>query len=558
MVSASTLRRDIAVACLFALVLGAGWAWSGRADLSALRLPDTDDVMRLQQVRDWLAGQRFADVAQHRMAGAPPLHWTRLADLGPAALIVALAPLLGTHGAEVAAVVVWPLVLFAVALALVARIARTLDAKLAGTACAVAAIGYPATTLFLPGRIDHHGLQMVLLLAAVLSLLRPPTPRRGAALGLLAAASLTIGLETAPLLGALGIIAITDWVLGRDGSGFRLAGLALGAPAGLLGAHAFFATSGWDYAACDGFTAQAWRAAVFLSITPVVLASLNARVTGARKRSVAVGVTCCAGGVLALWASPACLHPYGSVDPLLARLWLGQVQEAQPLFAAPTGAAIGYAGLMLAGLAASAWRLRVTRDHGWAILLVVQIVAAAITLAQLRGAYAGALLAAPGLAAVIGAARARGSLPVIGAWLGSAGMLYPIAAQALTPRAVQRASARGDCASPALLAALDRLPSGVVIAPVDAGAAILGHTRQKVIAAPYHRAGPGILAAFRFYRGAPAEATAVADRWRARYWIACADMPGAARAKGLTGWTRVSAQPDGAAIWARDVDPVAR
>ena len=59
--------------------------------------------MRLQQVRDWLAGQPFADLAQHRL-GLPPgveMHWSRIGDLGPAAIIVMLEPLLGRHGVQV-------------------------------------------------------------------------------------------------------------------------------------------------------------------------------------------------------------------------------------------------------------------------------------------------------------------------------------------------------------------------------------------------------------------------------------------------------------------------
>ena len=73
-------RRDwqgdawAAILLAFALVL----AWSLRdwQNLSALRLPDTDDVMRLQQIRDWLAGQRFSDVSQHRLgAGGLAMHW---------------------------------------------------------------------------------------------------------------------------------------------------------------------------------------------------------------------------------------------------------------------------------------------------------------------------------------------------------------------------------------------------------------------------------------------------------------------------------------------------
>ena len=68
-------------------------------------------------------------------------------------------------------------------------------------------------------------------------------------------------------------------------------------------------------------------------------------------------------------------------------------------------------------------------------MLALQLGALAVAVMQLRGAYAGALLAAPALAALIAAARRAGALPLAGAWLVSAGMLYPLAAEAMAPAA---------------------------------------------------------------------------------------------------------------------------
>ena len=552
MPASATLRRDALLALLLALLLGVAWAWRDWADLTRLHLPDTDDVVRLQQIRDWLAGQPFADLTQHRLGSGLPMHWSRLADLGPGALIALLTPLLGAHAAEVATVTIWPPVLFAAALFLLARIARRLggDGTVA-TAVIVAAIGFPATSLFTPGRIDHHGLQMVLLLGATLAVVRPACAGAGIAIGLLAAASLTVGLETAPLIGVIGAVAVIDWVLGHEDAAERLKGFGVGALVGLAAAKGIFATSAWTYPACDGFTGEAWRAALAIAPVPLLLAVADARLLNRRARAIAAAVLAAGAGGVALLVAPGCLHPYGGVDPVMARLWLHNVGEAQPLFGASPADAIGYAGLMIAGIACSAWRLRATRERGWAVLLALQLTAFAITCAQMRGAYAGALLAAPALAAAIAAARARGALPVAAAWTASAGMLYPIAAQALTPARPQPVAARGDCASPAMLAALNHLPVGEVIAPIDAGAYILGATRQRVVTAPYHRNGAGNRDAFRFYLGSAATAAAVADRWLATYTVSCAAMPGPARAAGLPNWRRAATLPDGAVIWTR-------
>lgn len=545
------------IAVALAAVLGLAWAWRGWADLAALRLPDTDDLMRLQQVRDWLAGQGFADLTQHRLGTGLPMHWTRLADLMPALGIAALTPLLGVHAAEVATIAVVPVLLFAAALVCVTQIARALCAD-SGIAGVIAGIAYPATTIFAPGRIDHHGLQMVLLLAAVLAGLRRGAGA-GFAAGMLAAASLVIGLETAPLLAVLGIAAVAGWI--ADGRGAWLQGLGIGALAGLAIGKGVFAPAVWQYPACDGFTATAWRAAVVLAAVPLALSILSPRLAGWRARSVAAAMLGGGAGAAALAMSPGCLHPYGAIDPLLLRVWLAHVGEAQPLFAATPEVAIGYAGVMVAGLAATGWAAWRTRSREWLTMVAMLLAALAVTLMQLRGAYAGALLAAPGLSWAIGRARARGTAALAGAWAASAGMLYPLAAQALVRAPVAAAGEGAACTTPALLARLATLPPGLVIAPIDAGAAILTMTRHRVVGAPYHRNDAGNLALYRFYAGTPASAQRVARQWRVDYALVCGAMPGRARAGtaaaaltrgALPGWHRVGPAIDGAAIAMRD------
>jgi hypothetical protein len=522
-----TLRGDALCAFALAAIMTLAWAWRDWADLTALRLPDTDDMMRLQQIRDWLGGQAFSDVSQHRLGAAPGLamHWSRLADLVPGGIIAALTPLIGAHAAEITAVILWPAALFGVALLLVARIARAIGgSEIALTALIVAAIAYPVTTIFLPGRIDHHGLQIVLLLLIARTLVAGPSMGHGLVAGIAATASLVIGLETAPLIAAAGAAMTIEWIATRHGADDRMMGFGIALGAGLLFASIVFRADQWTYAACDGFTATLWRGALVAAFAPMLMALAARDVTRPVARTC-LAVTVCAviGGGIVLVA-PECLSPYGAVDPLLARLWLGRVGEAQPLFAAPLGVAIGYAGVMVAGIAASAWRFHATRDARWAALLLVQAAALALTCYQLRGAYGGAILAAPGLAAVIAAARARGSAWLAGAWIASAGMLYPLAAEALVPSAPTPPAARasgGDCTAPAALALLRHLPPGRMIAPLDLGAYAIGSTGLRLVGAPYHRNQAGNLATYRFFLGDEAEARAIARKWGVTYVAWC-------------------------------------
>jgi len=519
---------DALLAILLAAFLATAWSLRDWHQLWALRLPDTDDVMRLQQIRDWIAGQSFTDLSQHRLGEAPgmPIHWSRLPDLIPAAIILLLRPLAGEHQAELIAVIAWPTMLFAAALFLVARIARSIGGPaLARTALVVAAIAYPATTIFVPGRIDHHGLQMVLLLLVTRTLTSPPSLGDGLTAGLAAAASLVIGMETAPLLAAAGVAMAVEWLFARHAADDRMMGFGIALGAGLLGASIIFKTDQWNYAACDGFTSIAWRGSVIAAFAPMLMALAARDFTKPAARAVlgilVAGVI--AAGVIAV--APQCLAPYGLVDPTLARLWLGKVGEAQPLFGTAAGVAIGYTGVMVAGIAASAWRLHATRDWRWIALLLLQGAALALTCVQLRGAYAGAILAAPALAAVIAEARRRGGGWLVSAWLVSAGMLYPLAADAMTPRATRHVADPGDgsCTSPEALAALSRLPQGRLLAPLDLGAYAIGATGLSVVGAPYHRNNAGNLAVYRFYLGDPDQAAAIARQWNISYVALCAD-----------------------------------
>jgi hypothetical protein len=516
----SDRRGDALAALALAFVLSAVWALRDWPNLSVLHLPDTDDVMRLQQVRDWLGGQRFADVSQHRMgAGLVPMHWSRLADLLPAAWIAGLTPIVGGHRAEIAAVIATPAILFALSLFLVAQIAGlTAGAGAARTAAVVAAVAYPATTIFLPGRIDHHGLQVVLLLATCLLLLRPTTVR-GACAGVLAAASLVVGLETAAMLAALGLCVVVAWIWRGLPEARTMASLGIAAAVTLIIARGALATDGWSYPACDGFNASLWQAALPLASVPILLACANGALATWRARLAAAAIMGLAAGLAALKLAPDCLSPYGAVDPELARLWLANVGEAQSPFTAPLATAVGYLGLMLVGLIATIIRLRRDPSRGWMMLLAVQLAALAVSIVQLRGAYAGAMFAAPALAVMIGAARRRGTTLLVAVWFASAGMLYPLVAGGAVPQAQSLPGA--TCDRSQALATLGTMGPGVVIAPIDTGAWGIAATPHRFLAAPYHRNAAANLATFHFFLGSAGPAREIAKLWRTDYVLVC-------------------------------------
>ncbi|MEG8033004.1 hypothetical protein QP179_16165 [Sphingomonas aurantiaca] len=232
--------------------------------------------------------------------------------------------------------------------------------------------------------------------------------------------------------------------------------------------------------------------------------------------------------------SPACLSPYGQVPMPLRRLWLDHVGEAQSALSAAPVVVFGYLGVMLAGLAASIWVAKRYPGRIAGLLLALQVTALLITLVQLRGAYSGAMLGAPALAVMIGAARRRGTGWVVAAWTVSAGMLYPLVGAACASafgHAEAPSSVADDaaCATPAMMASLARLSPGVVMAPIDTGAWGIAATPHRFVAGPYHRNIEGNLAMYRFFLGDRGQAQRIARRWGVRYVLYCDGTMGGVR-----------------------------
>ncbi|RYG94039.1 MAG: hypothetical protein EON57_18975, partial [Alphaproteobacteria bacterium] len=131
---------------------------------------DTDDAMRLVEVRDFLGGQGWYDLMQHRLDtpyGAS-MHWSRLIDMPIAGLILLLRPFLGAW-AETGAAYAYPLTMLLGLFWLSAR----LSMRLAGPDGLLPGLALPAFSLvtladFPPGRFDHHSAQILLLLAMAL------------------------------------------------------------------------------------------------------------------------------------------------------------------------------------------------------------------------------------------------------------------------------------------------------------------------------------------------------------------------------------------------------
>src|SRR4051794_8696758 len=147
------------------------WFVIGRWDqIRWFGLGDTDDNMRIMQVRALLHGQGWYDLRQYRLN--PPfganIHWSRLVDLPLAGLILGLRPFLGGPAAERWAVAIAPMLPYLLLLFSLAVTARRLMGPSAYLLVFLSVFFAGSTNgMFMPERIDHHGWQLALLALSV-------------------------------------------------------------------------------------------------------------------------------------------------------------------------------------------------------------------------------------------------------------------------------------------------------------------------------------------------------------------------------------------------------
>lgn len=528
------LRPSTMLAIALAVLLTAAWTYRAWVPLSMLRLPDNDDMMRLAEVRDWLNGQAFSDLLQHRLGppGGASMHWSRLADLGPAAIIAALTPMVGQPHAELAMVVLYPGLLLLATLLIGARLAERLAPRAGPAAVILLALSFPMTSLFVPGRIDHHALQILLIMIFAERLVARARWRAGLGAGVAAALSLVIGLETLPLvlfgMGALFWRFVVDT---PDVARPRLGGFALGLGGTTLTAFWLLRPQVWPDQWCDGFTPASMGATLIAAAYFALLAMGAPMLRDGRYRTAAGAGLALAALPLVLRTSSVCLRgPYGAMDPMLQDLWMSRVGEAVGLFAQDSvGMTISYGGLVLAGLVALLWLLRdgAWRSPKWQSLAILLIPAILLCIVQIRATYTvSALVAIPLAVAVHRIRRSTRSILVrVGIWVVAAGVTYDAAGvwfdRATASPIIAARQTVSQCTSGAAFAELRKLPPGLVMAPLDSAAYVIGATQMRSVGAPYHRNNSGNVALYRFFLGGEAQARAIAAQWRVDYVMLC-------------------------------------
>lgn len=507
-------------------------------DIAALALGDTDDNMRLAQVRALLAGQGWYDLIQYRLA--PPvganIHWSRLADLPIAGLILLLRPLLGTALGEQWAVALAPLLPLAVglfALALAAR--RLVDPRVWPLALLVTLSAGAVMPMWMPLRIDHHGWQLALLAVALAGLADPRRRRGGVTSGLASALSLVIGLEMLAFLALIGAATALFWVRDRTEAP-RIAGYGASLGGGSALGFLIFASAANRAPVCDALSPVWLSAMVAAGGLLVLLAVLRASDWRVRLGLAAIAGAALGIGFALLW--PACLARPEGVSDQLKTLWLDNVREAQPIYAKDWRAALALVALPFSGLAGYAIALgrnwRGERAIHWYAAAALALAGVILLLWQVRLGPAAQLLAIPGATALgwylLPKLRAsRHLLLRVGGTLAALALatgLYAAIPLALFPkpadpeRAARQAQA-ARCATRDALAPIAALPEATFLTPIDFTPRLIVMTPHRAIAGPYHRNGAAMLDVLLAFRGDIARARETVSRYGVGYVLLC-------------------------------------
>ncbi len=505
-------------------------------------LNDTDDNMRIAQVRAWLNdGQGWYDLRQYKLdypEGAN-IHWSRLVDLPLAGLILLGRLFLTGPQAEQFAIAVAPMIpllLLMVALTLITR--RLVHPRAWPIAIACLFFAGSGFAQFAPTRIDHHGWQLALFALGLSGIADPKRARGGVTLGLATALSLSIGLEMLIYIVIAAAAMVLFWILDAD-ERKRLATYGAALAVGTALGFVIFASNDNRLPVCDALS-PVWLGdallggALLLGLAWWSPASWKARLGGAAMAGLIV-----AGFHAAMF--PQCLTRLEGVSDDTYRLWLSHVREAR-------------------GLAKMDWRyisemlaLPIASFAGWALLgwsvrkdlerlrrtIAVALPGIAATFLlfwQVRTGPTAELMGIPGAVALIVLAVPRLSnsrfmlvrvFGVVLLVLAAMGALVPLAIDKGFPkdppdaREKKLAKANRSCPRLAAMAPLQKLPPATIFTFSDLSPRMIVITHHRGIIGPYHRNGEAIVDSMLFFREDAANARRLVDKYRADYVMTC-------------------------------------
>jgi hypothetical protein len=525
--------------------------------IAAWKMGDPDDMLRMVQVRDWLAGQSWFDVTQYRMntPDGAIMHWSRLVDVPLGLVILLTKPIFGSPGAELAAAIIVPMVTYTACFAAICSITKRLFGTLAMLVPAVALwSSMEVLQQIAPMRVDHHGWQMLLFLLCMRAVIADRfLDRAAAAIGAVLALWLNISIEGLPFVAIFnGILALRFiWPGEGDdakarGRQFAIACTSLAATSVFL----FILTHGLRYWTnyCDAVSPAHLYVFVAMSVTGVagslLTQGLRARQRVLTRCGVLVVAAVAALSVMRLVA-PQCLgDAFANLDPLVRRYWYDRVYEGLPFwkqsvtqmnntginFALGAIAAIYIfktqssiplrkrSEILIIFFLSCVMAMLVYRTAVYALLLSMMLIAPLFLGLIQKGEQAAQLAGAMGwrvLATII-------LLPNI-----AGGFLLSVLPISAVPNSAneQRVAALEEkiliCQEASTTMKLRALPKSQLMATLDASPAILQHTAHKVVASGHHRNQSGMIDVIKAFTLPPSEARVILEKRKIDFLVIC-------------------------------------
>jgi len=503
---------------------------------------DPDDQLRMVQLRDWLGGQSWFDTTQYRI-GEPdsqPMHWPRWIELPLALIFLLFKPLIGAAGAEIAAMVIVPLLTLGIAMWLVAKIAeQVFDRKIAILAAALMATAVPIVAQIRPMRVDHHGWQIVLALAALWTMFWPDKRKGGLALGAALALWLSISLEGLPLSVAFIVLLTVRWVFKTE-EGVRLFWALLSF---LISSFALYLATqgGFDIATnyCDAISPAHLLACA--AGGAVILPAIKYLPSHITLRIVALAVA----GTVALAVlysfAPQCVGgAFNTMDPLVRDYWLVNILEGLPIWYQNGKTMVTLlGGAILVGLVSLLYMMRSQTaefDRNRLFILGYAFLwALLLSLFVQRATAVAAAFALPFMAWAVHQAfmRARSIKRPVMRILATAAVVFLIMPGPLAialfngiagnDRQEETDSKTAICEDNASLVQLNSLPRSNILAPFDFGPRILLMTPHGVLATSHHRNDKAMADQIRIFISAPDVAREILEVRDIRYIVVCDD-----------------------------------
>jgi hypothetical protein len=510
--------------------------------------PDTDDNMRMVQVRGLIHGQGWYDLRNYRLD--PPnganIHWSRLVDLPIAGLILGLRPFFGGVIAEKAAVAAAPLIALLPGLFGLTLIARRLVGPWSMLlAAAILGCANTALLMWMPLRIDHHGWQLSFLILMLAGAADPKPARGGAIAGLMSAASLVIGLEFVPYLTVTGLVLVLRWVMAPEEEAARLRAYGFALAGGTALGFALFASNDNRIVTCDALSPVYLSAMLAAGGIGIVLSGLPLKDWQGRLAAAVAGGALLAVAFALSW--PECLGRPERITPSLDRYWFQYIKEARPLWSHGYKVYVPTITLPIIGALCSPFILLHSRGtpqfRAWLSVVALSLASCGLLMWQTRVGPAAQVLAVPGATwlgwQIIPWAQRQNQayVRVLGSFAGffvASGLLVSLGVQSFpekktaAPKGNERPALFRYCQTLPSLRPIAQLPAQTIMTHVDLAPRLITVTHHSAIAGPYHRNGPAILDVLLSFRDVnPEHAHEVMRRHGATLLLLC---PGIAEA----------------------------